>query len=294
MSGAATEPVGIIGMGLMGSAIGERLRAAGFSLVVYDVETSRVREFLGDQTDPSDLTDVFRQCPRVLLCLPDDSVVRSVLPAVQPRTLFIDTSTGAPSGAVESARLAGERGARYVDATISGSSEQVRRDEVLVMAGGAAADVAECADLFAAFAARVVHTGAVGTGAAMKLVTNLVLGLNRAALAEGLMFAETQGISRAQALEVLLGSAAHSKIMETKGPKMVSGDFTPVARLSQHLKDVRLILEAAGETPLPLSEAHRVILETAEAAGHGALDNSALILAWNTLAIGQPNLLSSG
>ena len=151
------------------------------------------------------------------------------------------------------------------------------------MAGGAAEDVAACADLFAAFAARVVHTGPAGSGAAMKLVTNLVLGLNRAALAEGLIFAETQGISRAQALEVLLGSAAHSTIMESKGPKMVSGDFTPVARLSQHLKDVRLILAAAGEVPLPLSEAHRLILETAETAGHGALDNSALVRAWETL-----------
>jgi 3-hydroxyisobutyrate dehydrogenase-like beta-hydroxyacid dehydrogenase len=280
---AAQETPGIIGMGLMGSAIGARLRAAGYAPVVYDVDAARVREFMGHQSDP---TDVFKECRRVILCLPDDSVVRSVLPAVQPGTIIIDTSTGAPSGAVESARLATERGARYVDATISGSSEQVRRGEVLVMAGGAAEDVAECGDLFAAFAARVVHTGAAGTGAAMKLVTNLVLGLNRAALAEGLIFAGTQGISRAQALDVLLGSAAHSKIMESKGPKMVAEDFTPVARLSQHLKDVRLILDAAGETPLPLSAAHRLILETAEAAGYGALDNSSLIRAWETLRKG--------
>jgi 3-hydroxyisobutyrate dehydrogenase-like beta-hydroxyacid dehydrogenase len=72
---------------------------------------------------------------------------------------------------------------------------------------------------------------------------------------------------------------AYSRIMDTKGPKMVAGDFTPQARLSQHLKDVRLILEAAGKSglELPLSRIHKTILEQAEAAGLGSLDNTALI-----------------
>ena len=77
----------------------------------------------------------------------------------------------------------------------------------------------------------------------MKLVTNLVLGLNRAALAEGLAFAESLGLDPALSLGVMRGSAAYSRIMDTKGERMIHRDFAPEARLSQHLKDVRLIVD---------------------------------------------------
>jgi 3-hydroxyisobutyrate dehydrogenase-like beta-hydroxyacid dehydrogenase len=113
----------------------------------------------------------------------------------------------------------------------------------------------------------------------MKLVTNLVLGLNRAALAEGLAFAQAVGVEPEAALEVLEGSLAYSRVMDAKGRKMVEGDFTPQARLSQHLKDVRLMLRAAAGAglTLPLSEAHRRLLERAEELGWGDRDNSAVI-----------------
>lgn len=113
----------------------------------------------------------------------------------------------------------------------------------------------------------------------MKLVSNLVLGLNRVALAEGLVFAEAMGVKPAAALEVLIGSMAYSRAMDVKGRKMVEGDFAVQARLSQHLKDVRLILAgaAAAGLSLPLSETHRRLLEQAEAAGLGEMDNSAII-----------------
>ena len=121
--------------------------------------------------------------------------------------------------------------------------------------------------------------GSWGNAAKMKLVTNLVLGLNRAVLAEGLVFAEATGLSREAALQVLLNSPAYSRTMDAKGPKMVQGEFTPQARLAQHIKDVRLMLEEAarGGASLPISSVHLELLEQAEAAGLGELDNSAII-----------------
>ena len=109
----------------------------------------------------------------------------------------------------------------------------------------------------------------MGTAAKMKLVTNLVLGLNRAALAEGLVLASSFGLDPQLTLEVLQASAAYSKAMDAKGAKMIGGDFAPQARLSQHLKDVRLLLAAAARTgrTLPLSETHRKLLEFAESLG---------------------------
>ena len=177
------------------------------------------------------------------------------------------------------ARTLDERGIIYLDATISGSSTQVRQGSVTLMVGGDAQSFAACSDIFASIGSRTFHTGPVGTGAKMKLVTNLVLGLNRAALAEGLTYAGCLGLELNLSLAVMRGSAAYSRIMDTKGDRMIRGDFAPEARLSQHLKDVRLIVDTGRQAglPMPLSAAHRTMLEEAESAGYGELDNSAII-----------------
>jgi 3-hydroxyisobutyrate dehydrogenase-like beta-hydroxyacid dehydrogenase len=175
-----------------------------------------------------------------------------------------------------------ERDIHYLDAEIGGSSRQVSARDVIVVCGGDPAAFERCADIFITFSRRTFFLGSWGAGARMKLALNLVLGLNRAALAEGLVFAEALGIKPAAALEVLQASPAWSRVMETKGAKMLRREFTPEARLSQHLKDVRLILAAAERAGLylPLSTVHREILEKAEEAGFGDADNSAVIEAW--------------
>lgn len=116
----------------------------------------------------------------------------------------------------------------------------------------------------------------------MKLVVNLVLGLNRAILAEGLMFAQACGIDPSVALEVLEAGPAFSRVMETKGPKMLARDFSPHARLHQHLKDVRLILAAAerNNANIPLSTLHSSLLESLDLHGFGSEDNAAILRAF--------------
>jgi 3-hydroxyisobutyrate dehydrogenase-like beta-hydroxyacid dehydrogenase len=279
--------VGLIGAGLMGAALAERLVGGGLDVFGYDVEPGR-REALarcGARVAAS-AGAVLAACPRALLSLPDLDVVASVLhaeaAALRAGQILVDTTTGAPPQAERlGADLAG-RGVAYLDATVSGSSAQVRRAEVMLLVGGPADAFARCRDLFACFARAAHHLGPCGSGAKMKLVSNLVLGLNRAALAEGLAFAGALGLDGARALALLRDGMAYSRVMDSKGEKMVRGDFEPQARLAQHLKDVRLILAAAESSGLrlPLSLAHRRLLEAAESAGYGALDNSAVIRAY--------------
>ncbi|MDA0207250.1 MAG: NAD-binding protein [Acidobacteria bacterium] len=136
--------------------------------------------------------------------------------------------------------------------------------------------------MFSSFLRRTFFLGPCGSGSRMKLVLNLAPGLHRAVLAEALTFAKRCGLSREQALEILQAGPAYSKAMDIKGQKMLQENFEPEARLSQHLKDVRLIL-AAGErcdAKLPLSEVHRVLLESTQAASYGTSDNSAVIKAF--------------
>ncbi len=239
----------------------------------WDVDASRC-------VNAPNANDVFAHCDVVFLCLPNSDIVYDVLraAALKPGQIIIDTTTGDPR---EMAALGAEmtaQGVHYLDATVSGSSAQLLQRDVLVMVGGDVAVFAQCREWFASFAREVIHVGPCGSGAKMKLVTNLVLGLNRAALAEGIAFAQQMELDLAQTLDVMCRSMAYSRIMDTKGEKMITQDFAPQAKLSQHLKDVRLMLSASA-IPLPLSETHRQLLEKAEALGYGEADNSAVIQA---------------
>lgn len=270
MSGAADTTTGIIGMGLMGSAV---MKMTGATRG-WDVDAARC-------VNAATANDVFGACGVVFLCLPNSDIVRSVLrdAKLSQGQIIIDTTTGDPR---EMAALGAElatRGAHYLDATVSGSSAQLQQRDVLLMVGGDAAVFERCRSVFAQLARDVVHVGPCGSGAKMKLVTNLVLGLNRAALAEGLAFAWDLDLNPVETLDILRRSMAYSRIMDTKGEKMITQDFSPQAKLSQHLKDVRLML-AASDIPLPLSETHRQLLEKAESLGFGDADNSAVISAY--------------
>ena len=276
-------PLGVIGLGLMGRALAGRLLAAGVTVVGFDRDPAAGRALGG--TVPLSPAEVALTAPVLFLSLPDHHAVAAVVSdmgsSLRPGHIIIDTSTGDPAAAGALGDELAARGVTYFDAAISGNSEQLARGDVLVMAGGDAAAFDSCRPLFATFARDAIHCGPCGAGARMKLVTNLVLGLNRAALAEGLAFAGATGVEPAVALAVLLKSAAYSRIMDVKGEKMVTGDFTPHAKLSQHAKDVRLML-AASPIPLPLSETHARLLAKAESLGFGNADNASVIKALTT------------
>ncbi len=274
-----SERIGLVGVGLLGSAIAERLIAEGFQVLGYDL--SRRQAFGGVWADAA--ADVAGQCDRVLLSLPTSDVGAAVLEqiaaALRSGMTIIDTTTGEPEQMAGFGRRLAGRGVAYLDATVGGSSEQLRRREALILAGGEADAFNRCADLFDALSTQVFHVGPCGAGARMKLVFNLVLGLHRAVLAEALGFAAHSGLAPEAALRVLKAGPAYSRVMDIKGAKMLEGEFAPQARLSQHLKDVRLILETgqAAGAALPLSEQHLRILADLEARGFGGADNSAVI-----------------
>jgi len=277
----------MIGLGLMGTAMSERLLEHGFHVLVWNRTHEKADPLiaLGARWSDNPLAD----CDRIIISLYTSDVVESVIEQLLRDLhttqaseellglILIDTTTGAPEQSAAMCASLSTLGIQYLDAPISGSSEQTRRGEATVMVGGDREAFEACNDLWPMLGANIYHVGASGSAAKMKLVSNLVLGLNRAALAEALVFAQGIGVDPASALEVLRGSMAYSRVMDVKGQKMLDEDFTVQARLAQHLKDVRLIL--ASGMKLPLSETHRQLLEQAEAMGLGEADNCAIIKA---------------
>ena len=135
------------------------------------------------------------------------------------------------------------------------------------------------ADILDALYPKWFYMGAAGNGGRAKLAINHILGLNRLVLAEGLTFAQALGLEPAAFLDVARQSAAYSQVMDIKGPKMVSGEYSPQGFIRQSLKDFRLILEQAASRgqEMPLAALNAAVLEACVKRGEGERDNSAVI-----------------
>ncbi|MCA9097026.1 MAG: NAD(P)-dependent oxidoreductase [Planctomycetaceae bacterium] len=279
--------IGLIGVGLLGSAIAQRLINAGYSLVGFDLNPDRAA-WLSQQggSSAAKASEIFARCNQIILSLPTSRHVAELIDSLEipPRngTLLIDTTTGSPDEALDMGERLAASNVDYLDATILGSSHDLTIGQAILMAGGKDKAFARALPIVEHLIKKSFHVGSWGAGSKMKLVVNLVLGLNRAVLAEGLSFAAQLGFEPQTTLDILSSGVAYSSVMETKGPRMLAGEFTPQARLKQHHKDVRLILEqaAARELPLPLSELHERLLSDCIEAGWGDLDNSAIIKLW--------------
>jgi 3-hydroxyisobutyrate dehydrogenase-like beta-hydroxyacid dehydrogenase len=277
---------GIIGTGLLGQALVSRLLAAGQHVVGFDIDPERCKQLAEKGVRvASTVTDLASESV-ILLCLPDSATVASVLSLITPSmsagSFIIDTTTGDPGESRRAARQLAEQGIEYIDATVAGSSIQVEAGEGVFMVGGNPAAIDRCQHLLDALSPHSFLLGPSGAGATMKLIVNLALGLNRAVLAEALALAEHASVDPLLALEVLRNSPAFSAQMDSKGEKMIARDYHTQARLSQHLKDVELILQLGEKSscPLPLSRQHRILLQQAIDLGLADQDNSAIIEAW--------------
>ncbi len=276
-------PVGVVGLGLLGSALAERVLAAGFPTHVYNRSRDKAAPLESLGATWSD--NPFADCDRVIVCLYTTGVVVDVLESLatcmRPGQIVIDTTTGDPEETAALGHRLAEQQVQYLESPIAASSEQTRQGKAMALVSGPQPAFKQCSDIFATIAPQTHYVGGWGNAGRMKLVNNLILGLNRAVLAEGLWFAECIGLDPATTLEVLRQGNAYSGVMDTKGRKMVEGDFTPQAKLSQHAKDVRLMIDQVRQQGLhlPFTSLHLALLAQAEQLGLGELDNSAIIRA---------------
>ena len=276
--------VGLIGVGLLGSAIAERLIKSDVCVIGFDTDPAcRERLVALGGTACSEAANVFTQCDVFFLSLPTSEVVRGLVvdnvQFISANSTIVDTTTGNPEDVIETSRLLAEQHVHYMEATIAGSSEQVQSGAGAMFVGGEEAVVRKYEPLLSKILEKHFYVGPVGCASRFKLVHNLLLGLHRAVLAEGLNFAEALDFDPTTTLQILQQTPAVSGVMPTKGPKMLERNYAAQARLSQHLKDVRLILKESRRVGarVPLSEMHRRLLEEAEQLGFGSADNSAVM-----------------
>jgi 3-hydroxyisobutyrate dehydrogenase-like beta-hydroxyacid dehydrogenase len=275
-------PVGVVGLGLMGEVYVRRLMAAGFAVTGFDVDPARTERLAQIGARIASPPDIARDCNPIVLAVfntdqVEDVVEHALLPAASGKIVLCTSTCDPDRIAALGARVADRL--RFLETPVSGTSEQVRQGEGVALVGGEERLAAEAAPVLDALFPKRFFIGKVGDGGRAKLAVNLILGLNRLALAEGLVFASRLGLDPAALLRVARGSAAASQVMDTKGPKMVGGDFSPEGRVRQTLKDVHLMLEQAQRAgqKLPLLGVHADVLEACVRHGESDADNSIII-----------------
>jgi 3-hydroxyisobutyrate dehydrogenase-like beta-hydroxyacid dehydrogenase len=285
------QHVALIGLGLLGSAIAGRLAAAGYQVHGHDVDGAR-REAFGGQgrLAAESLSQAVKPCDTVVLAVFDTAQVEAVTEgegglaslarATGRRLTVICTSTCDPDRIAALAQRACKARLDFVELPVSGTSAQVARGEGVGLVGGTIKAVEKARAVIDAICPRTHYLGEAGNGGRAKLAVNLVLGLNRAAMAEGLAFAERAGLPLEEFFGVLRGSAAYSAVMDTKGQAMVQGKYdAPQSRVDQSLKDFRLMQDYGWRRgqQLPFAALYVDMLNDCVAQGEGQWDNAAII-----------------
>ena len=285
--------VAVIGAGIMGSAMARNLAAAGLTTRVWD----RAASATGPLADAgvvvaASARDAVRDAGVVITMLPTADAVESVIFDGQVAEAFADGCVWAQMGTigVEATlrikdRLAAQRpDVLFVDAPVSGSKGPAEQGQLLILASGPAAAADAVGPVFDVIGRKTVWLGEAGRGSQVKLVVNAYLSILIEGVAETMELADRLGIGHQQLAEVIEGGPLDAPLADAKFHKMDRGDFAAEFPLEWALKDVDLVIDAAGGKALPLLDALSGQWHAAVAAGYGREDISAA-----RLALANPN-----
>lgn len=272
--------IGIFGLGLIGSALASRLILAGYAVIGTDPSTQRCLE-LETQGGTVGTADQIWSAEIVFCCVFDtDQLADLIADAPHTTATLISMSTCDPDQMAGLSEAAQAKGITLIEAPISGTSKALAAGDVLLLVAGEKGAVNQIAPVLNALSRQYIHVGEIGNGNRAKLAINLVLGLHRAALAEGIVYAEALGLEAADFLAMAKASAAYSAVMDSKGQLLVDRDFNPQGRIVQSAKDFTLIRDSATTAGqgLPFTETYLAMMRDALEHGEGDLDNAAILL----------------
>jgi 3-hydroxyisobutyrate dehydrogenase len=273
----------MIGLGLMGSALSARLIDAGVAVIGFDIDAAKTNALKASGAEfAAFAADVAMRCRTIVIAVYDGAEVKALLPDIANAKLpplVICTTTCALGEIAAIAEFAARSHLSLIEAPISGTSAEVRAGTAAALVAGAPDIIASAAETLDILWPQRINVGAIGNASRTKLAINLILQNNRAALAEGIAFAESLGLDGASFLATARQSAAYSKVMDSKGQKMLARDFSPQSHIAQTLKDAELILREAGRhgLALPMTAVQADLLRAAIALQGPDSDSAAVI-----------------
>jgi 2-hydroxy-3-oxopropionate reductase len=289
MPDSVSDPptVGVIGLGVMGSAMARRILAGGLPLVVSAHSRGPVTELCGRGAIAMD-TDaaIARESDVCIVNVPDtpdlERVVMGsdgVLQGAHPGLTVVAMGTHRPSAMPPLSDALAERGAHFLDAPVSGGDIGAREGTLSIMVGGDAAVLDQVRPVLAMLGRTITHMGPVGAGQVAKACNQLVVGANIQAVAEAFALARAAGVDPARVLGAIAQGLGGSVVLDRYADRMINGRFEPGGRSRLHAKDARIVMDLAREADLELP-AFAAVAEAFEELvrrGDGDLDHSALV-----------------
>ena len=292
---SSPRKIGLIGLGLMGRPMGMNLLKAGYSLTVWNRTASRARELVAaGATLATSPREAAAASDILLTIVSDPPALEQVLwgqegkndgalGGLQPGSIYIDSSTVAPSLTRRVAAACAERRVRYLDAPVTGGDWGAREGNLVFMIGGDAETLREVEPVLGVMGKKWFHLGPNGAGQTVKLAMNAILALQVGAMAEALALVTKSGLKGEQLIEVMQSSMARSGVLDIKSPLMVKGDFKPSFPLRLMHKDLGLALDLANQlgVALPATAAAREVYNFVKGVSNEDLDYSAVMRFWH-------------
>lgn len=279
----STLKTGWIGLGNMGKPMAKNLLKAGFEVSVFNRTKQKEKEIIEAGASSSNSPQqLIESCDIVITMLSDDEAVKAVFEGPEglltkdhAGKLLIDMSTVAPETSRRLSALCSKRGINFLDAPVSGSVKPAQDGTLIILAGGSSESFEKAKPIFDVLGKLSMHLGSAGFGSSAKLAINYLLGLNLQGLAETILFAENNGISKENMLTIVNESACGNAITKLKSSSILNNTYPAAFALKHLTKDLRLAAEAGLNTPLihPLLDSYK----KAEAAGLGDEDVMAIM-----------------
>ncbi len=279
--------VGFIGLGIMGKPMAKNLAKAGYEVLAYDIFPEAVKEVASAGcTGCSSIKEIAQACELIVTMLPNSPHVRQVvlgeggiIEYAASGTLIVDMSSIAPQASQEMHEALQKKGIRMIDAPVSGGQPKAIDGTLAIMVGGSEEDFNRAKPLFEVMGSSAVLVGAIGSGNTCKLVNQVIVAANIAALSEGMMLAKKAGADPQKVFEAIRGGLAGSTVMNAKAPMMLAGNFQPGFRIGLHIKDLANALDtgAATGSPMILTAEVMQMLQMLKADGKADSDHSAIL-----------------
>ena len=288
------QPIGFIGLGLMGQPMARRLLEAGHPLTVWNRTAEKAKSLLTAGAAWADSPKAVAQTSEVVITMLTDSAASEqvacgpagILEGARSGLMLIDMSSITPETSRTIAERAKAMGVAMLDAPVTGAPRVATEGKLGIMVGGPRETFERCLPIFHVMGVKIVYAGGHGMGSTLKLVNNLILGVAIHASAEALVLAVKAGLDPQAVIEITSVGGARTGAMETRGPRMVTRDFSSHFSSSNMYKDLSNGLKLAEEcgVSLPVASAAREILRAVMSQGKGDLDSCVVVTVLETLA----------
>lgn len=286
--------IGFVGLGIMGMPMVKNLmKYTDVELYVYDINNDAVDRAVRCGAKASSLEEIGKKCNVIFLILPNGMIVQNVIfgehgiaKFLETNSIIVDMSSVTPQESRNCALKLSEKGVRFLDAPVSGGEPKAIDGTLAFMVGGKESDFQEIYHLLKYMGASAVHVGPVGAGSVAKLVNQIIVNLNIAAVSEAFVLGTKAGCDPVKIFEAIQHGLAGSAVLDAKIPLIVSRNFKPGGKISINHKDIKNALATAHElnAPVPFTSQLFEIFQTMKVHGYMDMDHGFLVHYFEQLA----------